>query len=178
MELPAFDPIDFKKFTDGKTIVKVRKQAIITARANKLLTWDVFIFTGHRHGRISEGWSQASHIKRHWKSLGRPGCRHQGKKKQKSPHFFPIDLLKLFRLGCMQNRQRTNGQTVWTLVPLRDGWGILFRSDKTGELEPVPVLFGQTCHSSLQVLSWAAVTLTAGASCLWSKSCRVINAFL
>ena len=22
MELPAFDPIDFKKFTDGKTIVK------------------------------------------------------------------------------------------------------------------------------------------------------------
>ena len=23
MELPAFDPVDFKKFTDGKTIVKV-----------------------------------------------------------------------------------------------------------------------------------------------------------
>ena len=23
MELPAFDPTDFKKFTDGKTIVKV-----------------------------------------------------------------------------------------------------------------------------------------------------------
>ena len=25
MELPPFDPIDFKKFTDGKTIVKVSK---------------------------------------------------------------------------------------------------------------------------------------------------------
>ena len=23
MELPAFDPVDFKKFCDGKTIVKV-----------------------------------------------------------------------------------------------------------------------------------------------------------
>ncbi len=38
MELPAFDPIDFKKFTDGKTIVKVCKQAIIIARANNFLT--------------------------------------------------------------------------------------------------------------------------------------------
>ena len=27
MELPAFDPVDFKKFTDGKTIVKVSKNS-------------------------------------------------------------------------------------------------------------------------------------------------------
>ncbi len=32
-------------------------------------------------------------------------------------------LLKLLSivLGCMQNCQRTNGQTVWALIPLRDG---------------------------------------------------------
>ena len=49
---------------------------------------------GHRYGWISEGWSQASHIKRYWKSLRRPGCRHQGMNRKKALIFSP-NLLKL-----------------------------------------------------------------------------------
>ena len=48
MELPAFDPIDFKKFTDGKTIVKVRSTQ--HPLHHIVVTNPVLLYIGHRYG--------------------------------------------------------------------------------------------------------------------------------
>ena len=52
----------------------------------------------------------------------------------------------------MQNRERTDGQTVWTLVPLRDGRGLLIRSNPLGQPITLHLLLWQTRRPSLQVL--------------------------
>ena len=76
MELPAFDPIDFKKFTDGKTIVKVRS---IQHPLHHIVTNPVLLYIGHRYGPSCWEWGQASYHQRHREGLRSRRRRHQGK---------------------------------------------------------------------------------------------------
>eukprot|EP00806_Schmidingerella_arcuata_P008230 Macronucleus_8580.p3 GENE.Macronucleus_8580~~Macronucleus_8580.p3 ORF type:complete len:106 (+),score=8.16 Macronucleus_8580:1-318(+) len=105
MELPAFfDPIDFKKFTDGKTIVKDTDMDPLVENEAKL----------HITNGIEKA-STATGVDIKVSIVGT--CLAQDRRaiaKTETDFYF-------LRLGCLQNRERTDGPPIWSLVPLCDG---------------------------------------------------------